>query len=252
MSDDEADTDTEVEIEYDGDPVERPELANTSNDVPLTPADVADAIEARLPGALAAVGGVIHRIDPDRGAVPLARPAELFGWLAGEFKVRWSRKGMSREEFHAALRDVVPRYAWTWDRPHYPPVPGCLYTGPAVAPRETGAIARIVAQFAPAGRTDARLIEAMIMTLAWGGSPGSRPAFLVTTAPGAAADRGGTGVGKTTLAEMVARAFGGYIPLRPGRADRVTTCLLSPEAAQKRCVVWDNARGAHLADEVME
>jgi hypothetical protein len=59
-------------------------------------------------------------------------------------------------------------------------------------------------RFQPATEIDRDLMQAALMTLVWGGSPGARPAFIFT------ADRG-RGKGKSKTASMMARLVGGTV-----------------------------------------
>src|SRR5262249_31842031 len=116
----------------------------------------------------------------------------------------------------------------------------------------TGALEEFVDRFSPATPLDRQLIVALILTLFWGGPPGKRPAFVITS--GDRADKHkGRGAGKTTLAELVAKLVGGCISV-PTHADpaRVLTGLLPPPALPPRVALLDNVKLYRLSSEFIE
>jgi hypothetical protein len=92
--------------------------------------------------------------------------------------------------------------------------------------------------FNAATPVDRELIRAKILTMFWGGAPGSRPVFLNTHVDG----EQGTGYGKTTQDSVLAgELVGGILELSPTEdIGRIKERLLSPEALQKRVARLDN------------
>jgi hypothetical protein len=112
---------------------------------------------------------------------------------------------------------------------------------PAPAGGDGRALAELLGRFTPAGPTDAALLKAFFLSLLWGGTPGSRPAWLITSDDDDR--RSGRGVGKSTLAKAGARLVGGHIDLAANeRMSDVITRLLSPDALERRVVLLDNVK----------
>ena len=86
----------------------------------------------------------------------------------------------------------------------------------------------------------------MFLTAFWGGPPGERPAFLLESDPDD--PQGGRGVGKSKLAQFLARLAGGHIDVRPGEdADKLMTRLLSSAALDRRIALLDNVKTLRLS-----
>lgn len=175
-------------------------------------------------------GGVINWLD---------RPPALFGWLSRKCGiVEWHRKTgcASKEEVYAELQRTATIYEAIETMPHYPVIPDHYYTCKTPMPGDGSAIEKLLSFFAPDSELDRQLIRAMFATPAWGGPPGTRPAFLITCLRG-------RGRGKSTLAQHLARLYGGMIDFST-REDIsiIKQRLLSPEADCKRVAVLDNLK----------
>jgi hypothetical protein len=80
------------------------------------------------------------------------------------------------------------------------------------------------------------LLLSALLTIVWGGSPGGRPGFILTSSHG-------RGSGKTTTAEAMAHVFGGSINFTTEERDeRLLSRLLSLDARHKRIVLFDNVK----------
>src|SRR5262249_28964922 len=107
------------------------------------------------------------------------------------------------------------------------------------------ALAQLLSRFNPASPIDADLLRAFFLSLAWGGEPGSRPAWLFTSEDDA---RGGRGVGKTTVPKVGARLLGGHIDLAANeKMPDIITRLLTPDALDRRVVLLDNVKSLKLS-----
>ena len=104
---------------------------------------------------------------------------------------------------------------------------------------EEGADTRVTGDLSdnPELPEDTVLIRAMFLTPAWGGLPGTRPAFAIMSA-----DRG---YGKTTLCDAAGAIFGA-IDFEPnGRnEDKIVSRLLTPGALTRRVVRIDNLKSS--------
>jgi hypothetical protein len=99
---------------------------------------------------------------------------------------------------------------------------------------------RYVASAVRYTRVPTGALKAALMTPAWGGSAGRRPAFAIM-----APDRG---FGRTTLASTIGHLHGGSIALdvrgKMGE-DRLVSRLLTPSALARRVVTADNVKGSY-------
>jgi hypothetical protein len=173
---------------------------------------------------------------------------KLFAWIDRQARVRWT-KGTSfitQERFFEDLRVSAERFESIEVCPHFPPMPQTYYLHPPVG-QATGKLARLVEFFSPDTEVDRNLILAFILTLFWGGSPGRRPAWLIT---GPEMDNeNGRGIGKSTLVEVLAQELvGGYVEVPPtGDMESVKTRLLSPGAAFTRVARLDNVKSLRFS-----
>lgn len=179
---------------------------------------------------------------------------DFFAWLHRVFDLEWgSGSGISKAEFFKYAVDNCERYEYWSEVPHYPPIPGVLYS-PKNYPNEGGAaLNEFLCFFCPATHLDAGLIRAMALTLFWGGPAGQRPAFLLTTQDNG--PNGGVGFGKTTLATKLAELAGGFISASPSESyEAVTKRILSPVdgKAGHRIVLLDNIKTLRLSDSGLE
>jgi putative DNA primase/helicase len=179
---------------------------------------------------------------------------EVQAWLASLSPIAW-RKGLdyvgnnftSMEVMHAYLRQHCEAYQAIEAVPHTPPLPEHYYfwrPDPSYTPNGRYFDALLSRFDNHDTEYDRLLIRAMFLTPGWGCTVhGRRPVFAIT-APD-------SGCGKTTLADMVGRLYGGTIEsITLGGASTTArevndfiTRLLSPEARQQRVVRADNVRG---------
>ena len=82
---------------------------------------------------------------------------------------------------------------------------------------------------------------ALLVTLAWGGHPGSRPVFLITGPPDD--PKCGRGVGKSFLAFTLSSLVGGHMDFSQNDdVNNIKKRLLSKEAVNYRVGVIDNIK----------
>lgn len=172
----------------------------------------------------------IHWID--------SAPA-LFGWLSTKLGVIEWRKTLgcvTKEELYNELCRRAEPFEAIEMLPHFPKLPDHYYACEEVESGNGDYLDKLINFFSPATDHDRMLILAMFVTPFWGGKPGSRPAFLVTS------DKG-RGVGKSTIAAMVARLANGFIELRPTEdASRMYARLLSANGLKLRIARLDNVK----------
>jgi hypothetical protein len=189
-------------------------------------------------------------VPGDEGVRWLPDPTALTTWLDERFSVEFAGsagvKLASAAEITASVYAHAQRYDTIERYPHTPPVEGAYYSPREdITPRGGRALAEFVSLLNPESEVDRALLEAALLTPGWGGPPGERPAFVLTS-------RFGRGAGKTATAQAICAVWGGSIDIAPRGLDwsRVIERLLSPAAAERRCVLIDNAKGRIDAAEV--
>ena len=169
----------------------------------------------------------------------LGTSAALFGWLASvSGRVFWHRSVgcVSKEEFFHELRRTSRRYMSVADMPHEPAAKGHFYACDIPEPGDGEVLRELLKRYRPATVIDADLMQAALMTLAWGGPPGTRPCFVITSDDG-------RGVGKTIFAETACQVFGGATAISHKEdIGRIKTRLLSPDSLTKRAALLDNVK----------
>jgi hypothetical protein len=193
---------------------------------------------------------------PPSGVLPTAgsiryisNEAALFAYLMRECDIRWSNRecvdretnakrnpATKKEMYEFSSAEAKPQYKSVELLPHYPQIDG-VYYAQCELPEPTGkALDELVSHFNPETEIDRQLMIAALVTPAWGGDCGARPAFVFTSTHG-------RGVGKTTTASLICDIWGGA-PSITEREDweSVRARLLSDEALSQRCVLIDNLK----------
>lgn len=172
----------------------------------------------------------------------LERTEDLFAYLHLIKPVRWhsGERFVSRAEFRSALLGKAIQYKAIEDYPHEPLVPNHFYLCDQVEQGDGSTLAAFLDFFSPKTDVDRDLLQATLMTMAWGGPGGKRPAFLFKAR--------GRGKGKTTAAEQLAGVFGGCLSFSMNdRAREVKERLLSPESLTKRGALLDNIKTSKIS-----
>lgn len=168
----------------------------------------------------------------------LSSTAALFGWIARAGQIEWRRGAgcVPREDLFAELQRTARRYVAVETLPHEPAMEGHYYACEDVGPGDGEALRKLLERFAPSTNVDADLIKAAFLTPMWGGPPGARPCFVVTSDDG-------RGAGKTTLCEMGGHVYGGCLTF-DHREDigKIRTRLLSASALTQRVCLLDNVK----------
>jgi hypothetical protein len=225
-------TNAEVEYHEDEDGKEKPKI------VALDMSEIIKRIFVATDGWPKRVGNSLFIHEP-QGIHWIESAPALFGWLSSRLgAIEWRRSvgcATKEELFHELCR-TAESFEAIESLPHFPPMPGHYYACPKYEPGDGSHLDKLVNFFSPETPQDRMLILAMFATPFWGGKPGSRPAFLVTS------DKG-RGVGKSTIAAMIARLAGGFIELRATEdASRMYARLLSPNGLKLRIARLDNVK----------
>jgi primase-polymerase (primpol)-like protein len=177
--------------------------------------------------------------DPQHGVSWMEKPPALFGYFHSRVgQVRWhmTTGSVSMGELFAELQRTATRYVSVESLPHEPPIPNHYYAVEPIPPGDGSTLRRLLARFAPATDIDGDLILSAFLTPMWGGPPGCRPCYVVTSDDG-------RGAGKSTLAEMIGLVYDGVLQFSHMEdIGTIKTRLLSPEALSRRVALIDNIK----------
>lgn len=189
------------------------------------------------------VGDVLFAEGPNHTPLYLDSPTELFAWLDDSFLVDWWRgsDAVTQERFCANLRMSAEAFESVELYPHWPPLPNTYYMHPPLPETDGSHLHTLVGYFAPLTSVDTDLVRAFILSLFWGGEPGSRPAWLII---GPDNDHGkGRGVGKSSLVAVLSDLVGGLMDFSPtDEVEAIKKRLLSPDARPYRVARVDNIK----------
>jgi hypothetical protein len=201
--------------------------------------DITDGWPRRVKNTL-----FVHDVDAADRTDWLPNSSSLFGWIQSKVGVvDWHRAVgcVTKDEIYAELLRKVQSYESIETFPHFDPLPDHYY---ACLPRpkcDMTYFTKLVDCFCPATGVDQQLIMAMFATPFWGGRPGTRPMFLITSDDG-------RGVGKTKITDKLCRLTGGIIELQTSEdAGRTRSRLLSREGLKMRVARLDNVKSLRFS-----
>jgi hypothetical protein len=180
----------------------------------------------------------------DHRVLDLEGPSKLFAWIDRQGRVVWSKAidCVTQERFYEHLGMTAESFEAIEMMPHTPPLRGLYYMHPDLPEAGGGCLDQLLSFFRPAGAVDRQLLKAALATPAWGGNPGSQPAFLFV-GPDDDREQMGRGVGKSTLTDPISQIYGGFVDISPqADIDKIKTRLLSQGARQKRVARLDNVK----------
>jgi hypothetical protein len=183
--------------------------------------------------------------DDHHGIAWLNKPAQLFGWLHRRVGgVVWSDKGdglVKQAEVFSEIQRTAQKYVAVEQLPHEPMIDGHYYACDDHNAGDGKHLQELLDRFSPETDADRDLILSALMTTGWGGPPGVRPVFLITSDDG-------RGVGKSTLAEMIGSVWNGYLSIAQSEdISKIKTRLLSAEALTRRVAILDNVKSARFS-----
>lgn len=225
--------------------------------------DIAVELVGRSEGWPRNVGGVLVVPDGDGRVRAVGKHTQLFAYIrslydtGGVSRVKWPKgEGEGSHVTRAEFLDYLSAHCERFDRadslPHVPPIPGVLYTRPTPTPDgKFEALGKFLSFFSPATEVDESLLMACLLTPLWGGPPGKRPAFLFEADE--KDEAAGRGVGKTTIAQKIARLYGGAFDIDGNQsAERLRNRLLTPDARSYRVLLMDNVKTFRLSSADLE
>ena len=169
--------------------------------------------------------------------------AGLFGWLGSTHPIQW-RNGVgkpTKEEVFAELRRSATRYDAVELLPYEPLIERIYYRGKTPPPGDGSKLKWLIDRFSPETTIDRDLIQSAFMTPLWGGPPGKRPIFAITS-------DAGRGVGKSTVPEIISYIYGGHFDVSCGSdIEQLKTRMLTPSARTQRIALIDNVKSFKMS-----
>jgi hypothetical protein len=183
--------------------------------------------------------------DPIHGIRWFDRKGEsgLFGWIKQHWSVVWCSgpAHVTQAELYAELQRTATKYLAVEVLPHEPMIDGIYYRCISPESGDGNHLRELLGRFRPMTQLDQDLILAAILTTFWGGPPGQRPLFAITSPDG-------RGAGKSKLAEMIGYLAGGTLDVSPHEdIANLKARFLSPEGQTRRIVVMDNVKSMKLS-----
>ncbi|MCH9656032.1 MAG: hypothetical protein K0U86_18910 [Planctomycetes bacterium] len=177
---------------------------------PIDPEVILTNIQSHTDGWPKCVAGELV-VKSSSGKLEIKKnDAQYFAWLYEYLDIDWyGSPGIPKKEFFEFCRCNSERYVDAADYPHFPPIEGILYQHEQATHENGQALNGFLEFFTPATPQDRELIISLLLTFFWGGTPGARPMYLITTEDDSANQ--GRGWGKTTLLTMCAELCGGML-----------------------------------------
>jgi hypothetical protein len=178
--------------------------------------------------------------------ITISKFQDLFSWTHERVNIDWhsgacsdGHTSVTKQEFYSHICRATAEYAAVEEYPHVPEIKNHYYAWkPPESYTPTGEyFDKLLAHFDnPKTPDDKTLIEAALMTPAWGGPIGRRPAIVIM------ADD--VGCGKSTLATCIGELYGGHLELSltHNAEDKMVSRLLTPSSLTKRVVRIDNIK----------
>jgi hypothetical protein len=202
------------------------------------------------------VGNLLFVPGPNHRPLYLENPHALFAYIGRHHPVIWATGAdkVPQVQFHAHLQQEVEDFDAVEPFPHHPPMPRVFYMHPPLQGGDGKTLDKLLKRFHPSEVSqgvDADLVRAAFLSVAWGGPPGLRPAWLMDCEADDVAK--GRGVGKTKLAEALGQVVGGVISVSADEGvEKMMPRLLSPAALDRRMVLMDNIKRLRFSSADLE
>ncbi len=214
--------------------------------------DIAAELLSQHGGWPKSVGSTLFVHDSDRDSIEhLDSASRLFAFARRSKIVQWgnSETFVTKSEFYEGLQSCVDRFNEIERYPHFPTIESHYYTCDVPAVGDGEALETLLDHYSPGEDErdiNRELIKSFIATLFWGGPPGSRPGWLITS-------QHGTGQGKSTLVTSLASLVGGCYEFSSDTPDeKIRTGLLTPDDACRRVAMLDNVKTGRLSSASIE
>ena len=215
-----------------------------------------DTIQNHTDGFPKSVAGELWVPSSHGGYLGVDTANRLAAWLHTRFELKWrTQDAMTPSVFFEYALSNCQKFGAVAFHPHYPMLKDVLYLHDEPDENDGKYLEQFLDFFEHASVVDRELHKAMLLTLFWGGPPGTRPLFVITS--DGVANGSGSGAGKSTLATQAGELCGGCMTL--GSTETIETLKKRMfSKAQKntgsvpRLVLLDNVRGTRYGDPDLE
>ena len=239
----------------------KPRLTNrrreqeTNQVIQVYPIDILSAIKSKTDGWPKCAAGELAIMDPSGQLKTIKKETEFFAWLHDYFEIEWATTNcITKNEFFEFCKSHADQYVDIADHPHFPPIDKVLYHHQQPVIKSGTALDKFLDFFDPATDRDRELIKALLLTFFWGGKPGQRPAFIITTNDDNGKDQG-RGYGKTALLEKCSALCGGMLSFSKDETiENVKKRILNQanKTARPRVIAFDNVKTRRFSDADLE
>lgn len=233
--------DTQIEVGDDG--------TERKIKVPIAIDTIVSQVKSEFGGWPKSVDGQLFHYDGTTAPRYFESTAALFGWMREQRTIRWGQgENLStKDEFFSVMKQKAEKFLELQSYPHFPRIPDMYYTCSLdISPGDGSALNGFLDFFNPDHPLDRQLMMACVATLFWGGPPGQRPGWLVTSPLR-------QGAGKSSFSEKIAALAGGLFDFNTkADPDKDKTRLLSSEGASKRCARYDNIKAVRFSLSTLE
>lgn len=213
--------------------------------VPILPSEILDGMLNTTGGWPKKIAGKLF-FEKEPGEIShILQTSELFAYAYLRVKkCDWVQNHpacCTKSEFYSYCSENTEAVSAVQTLPHFPHVPNVYYSHPPVGRGNGAALREFLSFFTPAEVVDVDLLRAAVLTLFWGGVPGTRPAFLFSAPSGQA-------TGKSSTAEEFANLVGGVHAFSRGESvDKMKSRLLTRAHELHRCLLLDNIKTARFS-----
>jgi|GEM_PF-1743130 len=239
----------------------KPRLTNrhyepeTKQTIQVDPIDILSAIKSKTDGWPKCAAGELAVVDPSGQLKTIKKETAFFAWLHDYFEIEWATSNcITKNEFFEFCKSHADQYVDIADHPHFPPIDKVLYHHQQPVIKSETALDEFLDFFDPATDRDRELIKALLLTFFWGGKPGQRPAFLITTDDHNGKNQG-RGYGKSALVEKCAELCGGMFRFsQEDSIEHIKTQILNQAKnnARPRVIAIDNIKTRRFSDADLE
>jgi hypothetical protein len=209
--------------------------------------EVAEELIARCGGFPKSFNGILF--FEDAGKITECRePHKFWGEVQNRISTVSIAQGQgyaTKKEIYAVMEGYTDQYAAYTTIDHYPRIDSYYYACEELKEGDGTALETLLDFFSYETDEDRQLFTAAFATPLWGGLPGKRPMFFITSLDA-------HGSGKSEAAAAIGKLYGGYISLERDVADLKTRILSSAEATNKRVIIRDNLKAWGWSDQDFE
>lgn len=201
------------------------------------------------------VGSTLFYESEKGEVVEVKKPSQLFSMLSVySTESKWAQGDdkSTKEEMYEYFKQSkeTDSFSSIWRHPTWPTIEGVYYLKSTSPTEGTGILDQLVDLFQPATEVDRQLIKAAFCTPFWGGSPGTRPLFVIDSSTDDV--DGGRGVGKTVLVETLAMLTSSNAVDLGAKTEQFEIMRRLLSTTNQKIVRWDNIKSNKFSNGDIE